>query len=1142
MQALSGRAFESVRHLIDDSDWLEAADNGERLLGLLAKPEYYGKEELESLYQSMHKLFYSDLRKSDDDLPAFRSKFEQAVRKIRKHKVELPPEALGFLFLKQAKISSESFERLITLTNGDLKFDAVVDGLRRLKMKLLDGDEQVLSKQKHLWVQESMDDDPQGAPLEPQSDGDDMELIEQALADLDGDGAAQSQSQELTEDGAREVLMTLIKQKINKPVNMSYRQVQHQKREVKNARGYRPVLVNSLSRTIGFEKFSPNMQRVIRHVMRVFPSGFASHENRAQPLESRNSSGHAAVNDCAVQHFETFHYCTHESYAVVDTGCQKSAIGRRTLENIASRLPSELSIKFDKKQYRFTGIGGETVTDYVALIPVCFGQRPGMIRAAVLEDTPDAPFLLSLPILKALNTSMHLSQQSMCFQDIYQVGKMFYNEKGQLCPKLFEFDAISQDPNDSPDRWHVHKIIGDECQVFMLQEPPEDVSSRVNKRACTTHVEAQPKYVSTWMRMCNKLKIQDHLDSMVKLTMGLAIPLMYVLSRVLAMMMRVADMEEIDTLQEMMNDMVMAKKKQEKGMKVSKKESEFVPKPRKSSKSSSLGSFSVVSAETLETLGSHRSQDQPSSSNQGRRPKDPEILQCYCGLTPVKYTCRKQGHNYPAILQVPEGASVPASVPLFCLDSRDQRGTIRKDVCSIPGDQDFSKHTNEVKEALRRKIFLMQRSRKGFHESFEPNCQRKSSRIQISTSGVRPSLEQEGNQRLCEDQNMRQELLRLKLIGGVFSPNRFVERSSKHGLRPGQAFDLRLGHQFLCAKQRRKCIEHIMNNPYELVVVTPPCTLFSLLQYLGLGKSKESCMNDPEFQRRYHEACVLLNFAALICTIQVRRNQFFLFEQPWTALSWHEKCIQRLLNAPGTMLVRTDQCMFGQKDLKQRPIRKRTGFLTNNAKIASALRRTCKNNHVHQPCVGQSKGQSRAAQAARYPVALIDAVLRAFAKSNHGRDDLRDVQVSSIHWTQPCPDGTTKDVKYTHTFRASNHDVHGNCQDVCANAMVVDPTERQVQFVSEPSFDQFAVQAVQDTANVDASSHHQPLTEEEYQAVELLSPDQRRSIRNELTRAHRGMGHPNHDRFLRILRLGGASLATLGLAKTFECPQCKENS
>ena len=130
---------------------MEAEDNGEQLLELLSKPEYYGKEELKSLYQSMHTLFYSDLRKDDGDLPAFRSRFE------------LPPEALGFLFLKQAKISAESF-------SGDLKIDAVVDDLRRLKMKLLDSDEQTASKKRHIWIQESMEDSGHAGPDDGHSD------------------------------------------------------------------------------------------------------------------------------------------------------------------------------------------------------------------------------------------------------------------------------------------------------------------------------------------------------------------------------------------------------------------------------------------------------------------------------------------------------------------------------------------------------------------------------------------------------------------------------------------------------------------------------------------------------------------------------------------------------------------------------------------------------------------------------------------------------------------------------------------------------------------------------------------------------------------------------------------------------------
>ena len=143
------------------------------------------------------------------------------------------------------------------------------------------------------------------------------------------------------------------------------------------------------------------------------------------------------------------------------------------------------------------------------------------------------------------------------------------------------------------------------------------------------------------------------------------------------------------------------------------------------------------------------------------------------------------------------------------------------------------------------------------------------------------------------------------------------------------------------------------------------------------------------------------------------------------------------------------------------------------------------------------------------------------------------MQLSSIHWTQSCPDGSFKDVRFTHTY----HSCHDQ-DELMHVAITMDPTERQVQFLDEPSIEQFAAEAV---ANVDSSIPHQPITEEESQAVEQLSPDQRRALRTEVMKAHRGMGHPHHDRFLRILRLGGASLATLGIAKSFECSQCKED-
>lgn len=280
----------------------------------------------------------------------------------------------------------------------------------------------------------------------------------------------------------------------------------------------------------------------------------------------------------------------------------------------------------------------------------------------------------------------------------------------------------------------------------------------------------------------------------------------------------------------------------------------------------------------------------------------------------------------------------------------------------------------------------------------------------------------------------------------------------------------------------------------------------------------------------------MLKFAVVICQIQERRGRSYLFEQPWNALSWKETCVKRLLNQPESILVRTDQCMFGQQDREGHYIRKRTGFLTNNSHVASALRRTCKNAHRHQPCVGQSKGFARASQAARYTSSLVNAVLRAYARSCKSSEELQVYHMSHVQCEYRCPDGSMQPIQITHTLRSShsmNEHSHPESQ------MSVDPVDVQVQFINANSLHQFALDEV---AVAESSGTMPELSEIENQEVQQLSPLQRKTINGELQRAHRGMGHPHHDRFLRILRLGGASSAVLGLAKLYECSQCKESA
>ena len=72
-----------------------------------------------------------------------------------------------------------------------------------------------------------------------------------------------------------------------------------------------------------------------------------------------------------------------------------------------------------------------------------------------------------------------------------------------------------------------------------------------------------------------------------------------------------------------------------------------------------MGSFSLVTCETQDTMMPHQSQDQiymrAASSSQQAPPVDPAQDRCCCGLKLIKYTCRKQGVDYiEAILPVPE--------------------------------------------------------------------------------------------------------------------------------------------------------------------------------------------------------------------------------------------------------------------------------------------------------------------------------------------------------------------------------------------------------------------------------------------------------------------------------------------------------
>ena len=135
----------------------------------------------------------------------------------------------------------------------------------------------------------------------------------------------------------------------------------------------------------------------------------------------------------------------------------------------------------------------------------------------------------------------------------------------------------------------------------------------------------------------------------------------------------------------------------------------------------------------------------------------------------------------------------------------------------------------------------------------------------------------------------------------VFSPARVSATAKKHGLRGGWSLDLSqtcqiTGRKWNCLvpEDREWARRMIYRDKPELLIVCPPCTLFSSLQNLSpYGLPPKRC---PE---KWNEALVMLRFAVDLCKLQHAAGRSFVFEHPSTASSWEDESLRELLAVKG---------------------------------------------------------------------------------------------------------------------------------------------------------------------------------------------------------------------------------------------------
>ena len=87
--------------------------------------------------------------------------------------------------------------------------------------------------------------------------------------------------------------------------------------------------------------------------------------------------------------------------ATIDTGCQRTAVGRETLNRMLAKQPKGTKHYLKDEVHMFKSVNGTSKTSQVACVPSSLGPQGCILRPAVFDEgvSSKAPFLISLPFL-----------------------------------------------------------------------------------------------------------------------------------------------------------------------------------------------------------------------------------------------------------------------------------------------------------------------------------------------------------------------------------------------------------------------------------------------------------------------------------------------------------------------------------------------------------------------------------------------------------------------------------------------------------------------------------------------------------------------------------------------------------------------
>ena len=142
---------------------------------------------------------------------------------------------------------------------------------------------------------------------------------------------------------------------------------------------------------------------------------------------------------------------------------------------------------------------------------------------------------------------------------------------------------------------------------------------------------------------------------------------------------------------------------------------------------------------------------------------------------------------------------------------------------------------------------------------------------------------------------MLSKIIRGSDIVEKYSPTRVNKFESTFGVNVGVSMDLTNGYDFDDIKDQNRAWKVIRESKPLVVIGSPPCTHFSMLQELNIAVHGKNVEWMRKFEEAKRKAVRHVEFCCKIYEFQLGQQRHFLHEHPWSARSWKLPGVEELL-------------------------------------------------------------------------------------------------------------------------------------------------------------------------------------------------------------------------------------------------------